>query len=279
MTTEVEATLEDAPEVVETEAEQVEASEATETTEGQVKDQPAKDDDAESEAEEISPSKARRERRKAEIERNRQEKAEIAGKLAEAEKRLARIEAATQRTQPPRESDFGSYEEYQANLAAYHSMKALDNRQRDEVLEEATGHKQALTAREQAREAELAANWQDQKAEASQKYADFDQVFSNDVPVTKEMAEVISSSDVGVDVAYYLGSNRQEAAQIAQMNPLEQARRLGAIEARMQLPRANTNPSAPSPIRPVKGKATATKSIDDMTMDEYMAARKAGKLK
>lgn len=265
-------------EVVETEAEQVEASEATETTEGQAESPPAEDDGREPKAEEISPSKARRERRKAELERAYREKAEISEKLAQTEARLKRIEEAAGSNLPPKEADFASYEEYQASLAAHHSMKAMDDRQRREVEQEAKAHQVEIQAREKARITELAANWQDQLAEASERYKDFERV-AYSVPISGVAGEIICGSDVGADIAYYLGSNPAEAAKIARLNPVEQARAIGSIEARLSLPKPNTTSKAPAPINPVKGKATANKPVDEMSMAEFIAARKSGKLK
>lgn len=268
----------EADQIVVADAAETETPEAVDNTDGQVKDQPAEDDGDEPEAEDVSPSKARRERRKAQMERESAEKAELTTKLAQTEARLKRIEAAASQTQPPKEADFQSYEEYQASLAAFHSMKAFDDRQRREILEEADGHKQQISARDTARQNELKANWQDQVSEAVKKYADFEKVVYS-VPISPAAGEIISGSDVGADVAYYLGSHPAEAAQIASMNPLEQARRIGAIEARMSLPKANTTSQAPAPIRPVKGKASGMKSIEEMSMEEYAAARQSGKLK
>lgn len=261
---------------VPTETEEVEASEATESTEGQVESQPAEDEGKAPEAEEVSPSKARRERRKAEMDRLHREKAETAEKLAQTEARLKRIEEAASQAQPPKEGDFASYEEYQAGLAAFHSMRAFDDRQRREVEQEATTHKEALSQREQARKAELQANWQEQRAEASQKYADFDAVFANDVPVSAEMAEMIAGSDHGIDVAYYLGSNRQEAAKIAQLTPLEQARRIGAIEARVSTPSPSKTTKAPEPITPISGNGAAPTDPAKMSADQYRKWRESG---
>lgn len=268
----------EADQIVVADEAETEAPEAVDNTEGQVETQPAEDDGAEPKAEEVSPSKARRERRKAQMEREAAEKAELSTKLAQTEARLQRIEAAASQAQPPKETDFASYEEYQASLAAFHSMKAFDDRQRREVEEEANGHKQQISARDAARKSELKANWQDQVTEAVGKYADFEKVVYS-VPISEAAGEIISGSDVGADIAYYLGSHPAEAQQIATLNPLEQARRIGAIEARMSLPKANTTSQAPAPIRPVRGKSTGMKSVDEMSMAEYEAARQSGKLK
>lgn len=252
------------------EAEQAEAIDES----GQDDSQPSEGEDPEDK----SPSKVRRERRKAEMERIRAENAELQEKYNRAQERLRRIDEAANSSQPPKESDFPTYEEYQAALVARASLKTMDERQRKEAEEEANSYKSGIDQTEQARRAEIAQNWADQVADAKVRYADFSTVFSDDVPVTAEAAELIASADNGADIAYYLGSNRKEAARIAKLPPLEQALAIGAIGARVSLPRSKTTSSAPAPITPVRGKATGVKSPDTMSMAEYIAARNAGKL-
>jgi hypothetical protein len=47
------------------------------------------------------------------------------------------------------------------------------------------------------------------------------------------MAETIKSSDIGPDLAYWLGSNPKEADRISRLSPLLQAREIGKIEAKI----------------------------------------------
>jgi hypothetical protein len=127
---------------------------------------------------------------------------------------------------------------------------------------------------------ELAQSWADQETDARARYADYDAVARNpNVPITQDMVKVMAASDMGPDIAYYLGRRPEEAARIARMQPLEMARQLGLIEARVSLPRAPTQTSAPDPLSPVRPKAKASKDPAKMSMDEYIAARKAGQLK
>jgi hypothetical protein len=136
---------------------------------------------------------------------------------------------------------------------------------------------QEIDARERA---VIEQSWTAQLADAKARYADFDAVaLSDEVPVTPAMGDLIKTSDVGADVAYHLGQNRGLAAQIAKMNPLEAARAIGRIEASLQMPKARTETNAPQPITPVRGGASASLNADKMSMEEYMAARKSGKIR
>ncbi len=275
MTDEVQDAQEATPEVVQSEAVEAEAAEAPESTEGQEQDPPAEVTDEEPEAEEKSPSKLRRERRKAhqaEL-RERAEKAEA--ELAKVQERLSQFEGSN--TQPPKEADFADYNEYLMAAAAWQAGQQYDMRQKADIEREAQAKKAEYQQVQQQREAAVRENWAAQVAEAKTRYADFDQVvFADDVPVTEGMAKIMATSDHGADVAYYLGMNKAEAAQIARMPPIEQAMALGRLEATVKRPSPRTQSQAPSPVTPVKAKASAEKSWEDMTADEYAKWREAG---
>lgn len=276
-------------EVVAETNEQVEGAkspEAAETTEGQVKDQPAEAGalDEQSEGtpgeEQVSKSKARRERRKAEMDRlhsdldaKSAENRKLKDQLAEYERRMG--------DPAPREADFEDYAEYQAALAAHKSMLALDQREKSRLEGQAAETQQEIDRIEAQKRQEMARDWAAQTVEAKAIYPDFDAVvYAQDTPITQSMAELLTSSDVGADIAYHLGTHKAEAARIAGMTPIEQAMAIGRLEASVSRPRPRTESQAPQPVKPVKGSATpGLKSPDEMSMDEYMAARKSGKLR
>lgn len=246
-------------------------SEATENTEGQIDDQPAEQEGDTPDGEEVSASKARRERRKAEMQRLRDE-AEAARKAKEqAEARRDKIKADAEKSStPPKESEFTDYNEYLIALGAYQAARGWDERQSREAEEQVSQHDQRLQEVERQRQAEIAQEWAAQVADAKTRYADFDKVVSDPtLPIAQHVATMIASSDNGADLAYYLGTNRNEAASISQMPPMEAARALGRIEARMSLPKPKTTTETPDPIEPVKPKATATKDPSKMSVAEY----------
>jgi hypothetical protein len=268
----------EAPEVVTPEQDQ--ASEATENTEGQDQQegQPA-EDEAEAEAEDKSASKARRERRKAAKERLRQEAQEAQDRAERAERELARLKGAE--SQPPRIDDFQDHDEYLAELSAYKAEQRMRARELETLEREAETSKNQ-TQEMQRRQMEAARdNWAAQADEARSRYSDFDAVVqAPDVPITPHMAHLLGMSDNGADVAYYLGTNKEQAAQIASMPPQQLAGAMQMLEhfVSRQTPRPRTTSQAPDPVKPVRPKATATKKVSDMSMAEYAAARKAGKI-
>lgn len=126
---------------------------------------------------------------------------------------------------------------------------------------------QKLAEREKAAEAEKRSESFIEKAEkASERYPDFQTVVSNpSLHINDAMAEFISESDMGADVAYHLGKNPMKAAQIAQMTPIKAARELLSIESELAA-RPKAKPSqAPEPITPVgtRGKASTSSLPSD----------------
>lgn len=106
-----------------------------------------------------------------------------------------------------------------------------------------------------------------ERAEATKaRYADFDAVVSNpQLPINEAMAEFISDSDAGPDLAYFLGKNPTKAAEIAHMSPIKAARELTRIEGELAAKPKATLSKAPEPISPVgvRGKASSSSLPSD----------------
>lgn len=108
------------------------------------------------------------------------------------------------------------------------------------------------------------------------KYDDYDAVALGDWTCTEVMAEAIRESDMGPQIAYYLGKNKAEAAKIAALRLASQAAAIGRLEAKLSAPSAPRNPP-PAPPSPVNGVAAGVqKDPAKMTMAEYVAWRNAG---
>jgi hypothetical protein len=114
-----------------------------------------------------------------------------------------------------------------------------------------------------------------------QSHPDYDAVVHDpSLPITPLMAEVIREREAGPEVAYYLGTNRSEAQRIAALSLHQQAAELGRIEAAFaKAPQAQPRTPPSAPPRTVSGlSAGLNKDPNDMSMAEYVAARKAGRL-
>jgi hypothetical protein len=159
-----------------------------------------------------------------------------------------------------------------------------------EVLAERKAE-ELLARREQARmQSEIIESYHDKEEDARNKYDDFEQVAYNPkLPITNEMAQTIQSSDIGPDMAYYLGSNPKEAERISRLSPLQQAKELGKIEAKLaDNPPVKKTSNAPAPIAPVTARSssgppaydtTDPRSLKSMTTSEWIEAERQRQIK
>jgi len=172
----------------------------------------------------------------------------------------------TRQDGPPREDQFDSYDEYEQARIDY----AVEQRLRQA---EAAKAQQAVLQ-----------TYEERVARLREAKPDYDSVVNNPtLRITPIMADVIRESDAGPEVAYHLGTNPQEAARIAALPPHRQAAELGKLEIRLSStaqPQAkpNRNPPPPPP-QTVAGLSNGlNKAPEDMSMAEYVAARKAGQI-
>ena len=137
-----------------------------------------------------------------------------------------------------------------------------------------------LAQRERAEQQERAAESFLEKAEkAQERYPDYQAVVGNpSLAINEGMVEFIAESDLGADVAYFLGKNPMKAAQIAQMSPIKAARELSRIESEIaSKPKANPS-KAPEPISPVgtRGKSSVSAlPSDEDDIDTWMKKEQA----
>jgi hypothetical protein len=145
---------------------------------------------------------------------------------------------------------------------------------------------QELVARREAerQQAEVLEGYHEREEKARDKYEDFEQVAYNPrLPITQVMAETIQASDIGPEMAYYLGSNPKEADRIARLSPFLQAKEIGKIEAKLaENPPVKKSSSAPTPISPVTPRGgnarvldtTDPRSIKEMSTSEWIEAER-----
>ena len=168
-----------------------------------------------------------------------------------------------------------------------------DNFATTEDYAEALAERKAaeLLARREAerQRAEVLEIYHEREEEARTKYEDFEQVAYNPrLPITTVMAETIQASDVGPEVAYYLGSNPKEADRIAKLSPFMQAKEIGKIEAKLsENPPVKKSSSAPAPIQPVTPRGgnarvldtTDPRSIKELSTSEWIEAERQRQIK
>ena len=147
-----------------------------------------------------------------------------------------------------------------------------------------------VAAREAAKQqSQVLESYHEREEEARGKYDDFEQVAYNPkLTITGVMAETIQSSDVGPEIAYYLGSNPKDADRISKLTPLAQAKEIGKIEAKLASdPPVRRTTSAPAPISPVTARTSGSpaydttdpRSIKTMSASEWIEADRARQVK
>ena len=200
-------------------------------------------------------------------------------------KRLAREQRKWERDQAQRQSE-------QQTLRAAPTASA-DQFESTEAYAEALALQRAeelIAKREAAKQhSQVLESYQELEEAARDKYDDFEQVAYNPkLPITNVMAETIQSSDIGAELAYYLGSNPKDAERISRMTPLGQAKEIGKIEAKLASePPVKRTTSAPAPISPVTARnsgsstqdTTDPRSTKTMTASQWIEADRARQIK
>ena len=200
-------------------------------------------------------------------------------------KRLAREQRKWEREQQQRAAE--------TQIVKAPSTASADQFESPEAYAEALAYQKAeelLAKREAAKQqSQVLESYQEREEAARDKYDDFEQVAYNPkLPITNVMAETIQSSDIGPELAYYLGSNPKEADRISRMTPLGQAKEIGKIEAKLaSAPPIKKTTSAPAPISPVTARSagaatldtTDPRSIKSMTASQWIEAERARQIK
>jgi hypothetical protein len=204
----------------------------------------------------------------------------IVSKRLAREQRKWEREQATRQTpkpapvtaaEPPSADQFQSPEAY---------AEALAERKAEELLRQREFERQRF---------EILDAYHEKEEEVRAKYDDFEQVAYNpNLPITPVMAESIQASDIGPEVAYFLGANPKEAERISRLQPFLQAKEIGKIEAKLAAnPPVKKTTNAPAPISPVTAKSsgqpaydtTDPRSIKTMSTSEWIEAERQRQIK
>jgi len=200
-------------------------------------------------------------------------------------KRLAREQRKWEREQQQRAAE--------TQIVKAAPTASADQFESPEAYAEALAYQKAeelIAKREAAKQqSQVLESYQEREEAARDKYDDFEQVAYNPkLPITNVMAETIQSSDIGPELAYYLGSNPKDAERISRMSPLAQAKEIGKIEAKLASdPPVKRTTSAPAPISPVTARSTGVGTYDTtdprstktMTDSQWIEAERARQMK
>lgn len=171
-------------------------------------------------------------------------------------------EAAPNISQEPKREAFDDYEAYLDARAEWKAEARLSAR-----MQEMEARRQQEAA--QAQRESLASDW-DRKM---QRAAERNPEINPDMPVPRmpaSMAQAIVESDVGPEIVYHLSHNPAEAARIAALSPLSQARELGKLEVQLASKPPVKASNAPEPIKPVGARSSGSDPLSDkLPMDQW----------
>lgn len=216
-------------------------------------------------------------KRAAEAER----RAEAAEKKLTAQGKPPESEAVAG-TEEPEPDDFEDYNDYLDALTDYKAELKFAEKMKKAKPEEPKGDTEAADEPEVERDIELedATDYLfDAFADYRAKHDDFDDVVqAADLKITRDMVVAMADTDDPAGIAYHLGKNKDEAARIAKLTPLAQAREIGKLEVLLTQPKPEIKPTpkkqtkAPEPIDPLKGGDASTKAPHEMDFAEYEQA-------
>ena len=115
--------------------------------------------------------------------------------------------------------------------------------------------------------------------EFSKTVDDFDEVIE-DAAVSFPVEEAIRSSDIGPQLMYELGKDRDLLDKLNKLDPISAYREIGKLEAKLakesEKPKQKTITKAPAPINPIGSKSSskAIKNPEDMSFDEFKKWRR-----
>lgn len=144
--------------------------------------------------------------------------------------------------------------------------------------------------KEAAESTERFQRFEETREEAKGRYEDFETVIAGakDMPLSPEMQFVIMDSPVGHDVAYWLATHPDEAAELSELKGAAAAREMGRLERTIELQVEGGKPQienekpvkkaaatkTPAPIEPVGGRSVvATTDLSEMSYQDFKTIR------
>lgn len=219
-------------------------------------EQPSDDDDTETDGQDRRPKRSRSDRYKSRI-------AAQAARIAELESQIG-DKPGKEAPKPPRLEDF-NYDQQ-----AYEDARLAFNT--EQAVNKAVAETRKTDNETKLREArqELVEEFNEGVSKIKDRIADYDAVMEScRVDLRKDVADLILSSEKGPHLVYELAKNNgAKLREVQSLTPVEAARAIGRIEARLSLPTPKTQTQAPTPIRPPVGGAAPSRSITSVAASE-----------
>jgi hypothetical protein len=193
-----------------------------------------------------------------------------------------------------RADKYDSYEDMVADISDAFAQAIADDVlpvKLQEALDKFKGELKAEQKKEseesevQKKNREIEQSFKERVAQSIEKHDDFVAVaFDKDLPVKEGSAvdQYILRSEVGTEILYFLGKNRDELTRINGLDPFDQMRELRDIETKLSgdSPAANKVTRAPKPVSEVAAKTTvpgdeADQALRNGDFQSYMKNKNA----
>lgn len=160
----------------------------------------------------------------------------------------------------PVSSDFESWDDFNEALMDWKTDRRFEEREAKDLQKAAESEaKERQTSIQQRVDIEAAKN---------PKY--FEESY-----IPKHLVDIVADSEQLIEISYYFRKNMQEATRIAYLPPVQAAREIGRIEAKLQntVPQ-RTQTSAPTATKPIiTGNEIIEKKLEDMSTREFIDHR------
>jgi hypothetical protein len=214
---------------------------------------------------------------------------EAEARAEELERRLAALEgtkAQPAQAQPegnrkPTPDEYKDAFEYAEALADWSAEQALVKREQEVKRKEFEAQKQKVIQ-----------TWQEKLEATKAELPDYeDMVASSNVAVNDTVRDAILESDVGPRILYELASDDEMAEKLSTMSTASALKLIGKLEAKFEKTEepvkaekktVAAKSKAPEPIRPLRstgGVAEVSLDGNDMSYQQWKAARQAGKIR
>ena len=225
-------------------------------------------------------TKARKEA-EAKAEAEKQAREDLEKRLAALEGRQAPQQSAPEGNKKPSPDEYKDAFEYAEALAEWSANEALARREREAQQKEA-----------EAKKAKVIGTWQ-QKLEATKaELPDYeDMVASSTLTVNDTVRDAIIESDIGPRILYELASDDELAEKLSSLSTAGALKLIGKLEAKFEKTAepakaekktVAAKSNAPEPIRPLRstgGVSDVALDSDNLSYQQWKAARKAGKIR
>lgn len=143
--------------------------------------------------------------------------------------------------------------------------------------------KRVAARTQQQEEQRVLADFQRRTAEVRAKVPDYEEVIMSaaHIPAPPHLQEALLTSEHGPEIMYQLAKNPAELARISALSPVIAVREIGRLEAKLAsvapAPKTTTRTATrpPAPPTSVKGTASSSRSLDELSLSEYKRAMRS----